>query len=73
MYGLSYCSSSRDNSGSEKCMNEQTDPSGRGGLSVTATVSGVLLFGAEILGIVAIAIMGQPGYAYIKSSGIWIS
>lgn len=38
------------------------------GLSTTliATVSGALLFSAEILGIVAIAIMGKPGFMYIK-------
>jgi hypothetical protein len=35
--------------------------------TVTATASGVLLFGAKILGIVAITIMGQPGYTYIKA------
>ena len=39
------------------------------GLSTTtvATVSGVLLASAEVLGIVAVAVMGKPGYAYIKN------
>ena len=39
------------------------------GLATTtaATVSGILLAGAEVLGIVAVAVMGKPGYAYIKS------
>ena len=39
------------------------------GLSTTtvATVSGLLLAGAEVLGIVAVAVMGKPGYAYIKN------
>ena len=32
-----------------------------------ATVSGVLLAGAEVLGIVAVAVMGKPGFAYIKN------
>ena len=32
-----------------------------------ATVSAVLLAGAEVLGIVAVAVMGKPGYAYIKN------
>jgi hypothetical protein len=38
-------------------------------LSVTmkTTVSGVLLIGAEVLGILAIAVMGKQGYLYIKS------
>ena len=35
--------------------------------TLTATVSGALLFSAEILGIVAIAVMGKPGFTYIKS------
>ena len=40
------------------------------GLSTTtvATVSGVLLASAEVLGIVAVAVMGKQGYAYIKNS-----
>ena len=29
--------------------------------------AGVLLAGAEVLGIVAVAVMGKPGYAYIKN------
>ena len=39
------------------------------GLSATAvaTVSGVLLAGAEVLGIAAVAVMGKQGYAYIKN------
>ena len=39
------------------------------GLSGTtmATVSGVMLVGAEVLGILAVAIMGKSGYAYIKN------
>ena len=39
------------------------------GLSATnvATISGVLLVGAEVLGIVAVAVMGKSGYAYIKN------
>lgn len=38
-------------------------------LSATAatTVSGALLVGAEILGILAAAVMGKPGYLYIRS------
>jgi hypothetical protein len=35
--------------------------------TLTATVSGALLFSAEILGIVSIAIMGKPGFTYIKT------
>ncbi|MFK5920808.1 MAG: hypothetical protein QM496_01405 [Verrucomicrobiota bacterium] len=40
------------------------------GLSVAmkSTVSGVLLVGAEVLGIVAIAVMGKPGYIFIKNN-----
>lgn len=34
---------------------------------LTASVSAVLLFGAELLGILSIAVMGKPGYTYIKS------
>ena len=39
------------------------------GLSTTATasVTGALLFTAEILGIVAVAVMGKSGYAVIKN------
>jgi hypothetical protein len=38
------------------------------GLSATtvATISGAMLAGSEVLGIVAIALMGKSGYAYIK-------
>ena len=38
-------------------------------LSVTmmSSVSGALLIGGEVLGILAVAIMGKPGYLYIKS------
>ena len=32
-----------------------------------ATVSGALLAGAEVLGLVAVAVMGKSGYAYIKN------
>jgi len=32
-----------------------------------ATVSGALIVGSEILGIVAVAVMGKPGYAFIKN------
>ena len=31
-------------------------------VSITGTVSGALLVGAEVLGIVAIAVMGKSGY-----------
>jgi hypothetical protein len=34
---------------------------------MTASVSGVLLVGAEVLGIIAVAVMGKSGYAYIKN------
>ena len=39
------------------------------GLSGTnvATVSGVMLVGGEMLGILAVAVMGKSGYAYIKN------
>jgi hypothetical protein len=39
------------------------------GLSATtvATISGVMLVGAEVLGIVAVAVMGKSGFAYIKN------
>lgn len=39
------------------------------GLSTTtvATVSGGLLAGAEVLGIVAVAVMGKQGFAFIKN------
>lgn len=32
-----------------------------------ATISGVLLGGGEVFGIVAVAVMGKSGYAYIKN------
>ena len=35
--------------------------------ATAATVSGALLASAEVLGIVAVAVMGKPGYAYIKN------
>ena len=35
--------------------------------TVTASVSGALLVGAEVLGVLAVAVMGKPGYIYIKS------
>jgi hypothetical protein len=34
---------------------------------VVATVSGVLLGGSEVLGLVAVAVMGKSGYTYIKN------
>lgn len=34
---------------------------------MTASVSGMLLVGAEVLGIIAVAVMGKNGYAYIKN------
>jgi len=34
--------------------------------AATATVSGLLLVSAEVLGVVAVAIMGKPGYRLIK-------
>jgi hypothetical protein len=42
---------------------------GATGLSsaMIATVSGVMLVSAEVLGILAVAIMGKSGYAYIKN------
>jgi hypothetical protein len=35
--------------------------------TITASVSGALLVGAEVLGVLAVAVMGKPGYLYIKS------
>ena len=35
--------------------------------ATVATVSGILLVFAELLGIAAVAVMGKSGYAYIKS------
>lgn len=39
------------------------------GLSTTtlATISGAILAGSEVLGIVAVAVMGKSGYAFIKN------
>ena len=35
--------------------------------TMTASVSGALLVGAEVLGVCAVAVMGKSGYAYIKN------
>lgn len=35
--------------------------------TMTASISGGLLVSAELLGLVAVAVMGKPGYLYIKS------
>ena len=35
--------------------------------TLTASVSGALLVGAEVLGVLAVAVMGKPGYLFIKS------
>ena len=35
--------------------------------TTVATISGVLLAGSEVLGIVAVAVMGKSGYAFIKN------
>ena len=35
--------------------------------TMTASVSGALLVGAEVLGICAVAVMGKTGYAFIKN------
>jgi hypothetical protein len=35
--------------------------------ATVATISGALLAGSEVLGIVAVAVMGKSGYAYIKN------
>ncbi len=35
--------------------------------TMTATVSGTLLVGAEVLGVCAVAVMGKNGYAFIKN------
>ena len=35
--------------------------------TMTASVSGALLVGAEVLGVCAIAVMGKSGYAFIKN------
>ena len=36
-------------------------------VTLKSTVSGVLLVGAEVFGVLAIAVMGKSGYAFIKS------
>ena len=38
--------------------------------AMTATVSGTLLAGGEVLGILAVAVMGKPGYVYIRSQAL---
>ena len=35
--------------------------------ATVATISGAMLAGSEVLGIVAVAVMGKSGYAYIKT------
>jgi hypothetical protein len=35
--------------------------------TISASISGGLLVGAEVLGLLAVAVMGKPGYLYIKS------
>ena len=35
--------------------------------AMTASVSGALLVGAELLGVAAVAVMGKSGFAFIKS------
>jgi len=35
--------------------------------TMTASVSGALLVGAEVLGVCAVAVMGKSGYAFIKN------
>jgi hypothetical protein len=35
--------------------------------AMTASISGALLVGAEVLGVCAIAVMGKSGYAFIKN------
>ena len=35
--------------------------------TTTASVSGILIAGAEVLGLAAVAVMGKSGFAYIKS------
>ena len=35
--------------------------------TLTASVSGALLVGAEVLGVCAVAVMGKSGYAFIKN------
>lgn len=40
--------------------------------TATASISGALLVGAEVLGILAVAVMGKSGYRYIKSRFFWL-
>lgn len=35
--------------------------------ATVTTASGIMLVGAEVLGVVAVAVMGKSGYAYIKN------
>ena len=35
--------------------------------ALTASISGALLMGAEVLGLTAVAVMGKSGYTYIKN------
>jgi hypothetical protein len=35
--------------------------------TITATLSGVMLVGAEVIGLVSVAVMGKEGFDYIKS------
>ncbi len=35
--------------------------------TMTASISGVLLASAEVFGILAVAVMGKPGYLYVKN------
>ena len=35
--------------------------------TMTTSISGAFLMGAEVLGVVAVAVMGKSGYAYIKN------
>ncbi|UCB54394.1 MAG: transporter suffix domain-containing protein [Thiotrichales bacterium] len=34
--------------------------------AITATITGIMLVSAEVLGVVAVAVMGKSGYAFIK-------
>jgi hypothetical protein len=36
-------------------------------VATIASISGVLLVGAEVLGLLAVAVMGKPGYLYFKN------
>ena len=35
--------------------------------ATVATISGALVVGAEVLGVIAVAVMGKSGYAYVKN------